>query len=87
MIPHNTKVRYFFNSFEQLKQEVDIINSKKTLYHQFQTKINFKNSDIKTITQRIEKKNIFNEFLNQIQDQEVRNILAKEFKNEFNHAN
>jgi DNA repair exonuclease SbcCD nuclease subunit len=83
-LPKKSKVRYIFKSFEQLKNELEIVNTKKNQFFHFQKKLDFGHVNIKKSDNPVQKTaNIVQDFLKQIEDVEVRNILNEEFKKEF----
>lgn len=83
-VPKKSKIRYIFNSFEQLKNELETINNIKNNYFLFQKKLNFSNIKIDNKAQTINKTNdIVANFLKQIEDKDIRNILEEEFRKEF----
>lgn len=83
-VPKKSKIRYIFNSFEQLKNELNAVNTLKNNYYLFQKKLNFGSIKVENKIETVNKTNeIISNFLKQIEDKDVRKILEEEFKKEF----
>jgi len=83
-LPKMAKVRYVFNSFEQLKNDLDTVNNEKNLYYLLQKKLNFSNVNLKEIkTEETKTKDIIRQFLKDIDDPDVKRLLTEEFKKEY----
>ena len=81
---NKTKVRYIFNSFEQLQKEINEINKIKSKFHSFKVKLNFNQittSSKESFTNKSFKE-YFKEWLNKIDNQEVRKVLEEALKDE-----
>lgn len=83
-VPKKAKVRYIFKSFEQLKNELETVNNKKNGFYHFQKKLDFDSIKISKDRPVVRKTgDLITDFLNNIEDKEVKNILAEEFKKEY----
>ena len=80
--PKMTKVRYIFNSFNQLKDEIDFVNKFRDKFVTFKIKIDFKDIPNQTSTPKTSWKS-FNDFIveeiKKLTDIEVKEELIKEF--------
>ena len=83
-ISNKTKVRYIFNSFEQLQKEINEVNKLKNKFYSFKVKLNF--NQISPISKpHFTGKSFeecFKEWLSKIDNQEVRKVLEEALKNE-----
>ena len=76
IIPDRTKVRLIINDFNQLKKESQYLDKYKNKFYQFKLKINFQNNtNTKSIESNLQIKDLINEWINKIQDSEVKQIL------------
>jgi DNA repair exonuclease SbcCD nuclease subunit len=85
-IDAHTKVRVIFNSFEDYKKHASYVNRLGKKFFQFKIKMNFEESKIivnasKKLDKQSIKSNIIKEYIEQITDSDVRNLLEEQFKN------
>lgn len=90
-IPARAKVRFIFKSFLSYKNDLKIVNSMKGKFVDLKTKLDFSSSlnnldktiNVKVNTNgKLNNKEIVEQWLKQIPDSELRNILDVEFKKE-----
>ncbi len=87
-VPARAKVRYTFKSFSSLKDDMKKVEILKPKFHFFKKKIDFsvqsdfKKIEVKTDSPKLNNKEIVYSWLNQLKDNELRNILEEEFKKE-----
>ena len=81
-IPNRTKIYYKINSFEQLKDEINMLDKIKTNFYEFRIKLNFTEKPVQTNTVSTSKpkvSNILSNWLNNIEDEDVKKELKEEF--------
>jgi predicted phosphodiesterase len=83
-LPERSKVRYVFNSFKQLRDEIEIVEKYKSKFHKFQKKLNF-TIETKVVETKEAKSNkdIITSWLSGIKDVDMKQLLTEEFQNEF----
>ena len=79
-----TKVRYIFTNFQQLKNEINEVNKLKSNFYQFKIKLQFKDqkNKVEVNAEKTNIKSFVNEWLKNIKDTEIRDILQEEFTQE-----
>lgn len=80
-IKPRTKVRLTFRTFEQFKKEINEVGKWKDNFSQFKIKLDFDVSTTQTSIAPTDFREIVNEWLNKVDDEEVKTILREEFKN------
>jgi len=81
----NTKVRVIFNSFEDYKKNASYVNKIGRKFFLFKIKMNFEQSKIidmgsKKLDGIINKSNIIKDYIEKIEDKDVRQMLEQQFK-------
>jgi 3-deoxy-D-manno-octulosonic-acid transferase len=84
-IDARTKVRVIFNSFDDYKKNASYVNKIGKKFFLFKIKMNFEQSKIidmgsKKLDGIINKSNIIKDYIEKIEDAEVRKILEDQFK-------
>jgi DNA repair exonuclease SbcCD nuclease subunit len=84
-IDARTKVRVIFNSFEDYKKNASYVNKLGKKFFLFKILMNFQESKIlaqssNKLDSQIKKSNIITEYINNIKDEDVRNLLKEQFK-------
>lgn len=80
-MPIQSKVRVVIDSWELYKETADLLNKVGKKFFEFKIKHEYESPKIEVSTKTVQKSNIIENYLENIQDKEVKVILKEQFKN------